>query len=93
MSLDHTAILGDTIDLVAAEKAGIVKSAVPVIVAPQHPDALRVIESRAAEQDAVMHQVGVDLRVESGQHSLEGQAFTVATQRGSESRIRTLHIT
>ena len=47
VSIDHTQYLGETLPLIAAEKAGIIKSRVPVIVGPQDDDALRVIEARA----------------------------------------------
>ncbi|MBU2956311.1 folylpolyglutamate synthase/dihydrofolate synthase family protein [Paracoccus sp. 1_MG-2023] len=47
VSIDHTQYLGETLELIAAEKAGIVKPRVPVIVGPQEDDALRVIEARA----------------------------------------------
>lgn len=48
VDLDHQAWLGDTIELIAAEKAGILKPGVPVIVANQSPVAQAVIEARAA---------------------------------------------
>lgn len=47
VSMDHEAFLGDTIAKIAAEKAGIIKRGVPVIVGPQHPDGLAVIEATA----------------------------------------------
>ncbi|KIX16709.1 folylpolyglutamate synthase/dihydrofolate synthase family protein [Paracoccus sp. 228] len=47
VSIDHTQYLGETLPLIAAEKAGIIKPRVPVIVGPQDDDALRVIEARA----------------------------------------------
>ncbi|MEE2859987.1 MAG: folylpolyglutamate synthase/dihydrofolate synthase family protein [Pseudomonadota bacterium] len=47
VSIDHTQYLGDTLPLIAGEKAGIVKPRVPVIVGPQEDEALRVIEARA----------------------------------------------
>jgi dihydrofolate synthase/folylpolyglutamate synthase len=49
VSLDHVAVLGDTIELIAGEKAGIIKPGVPVVVSPQRPEALSVINSRAEE--------------------------------------------
>lgn len=52
VSLDHTAILGDTIAEIAADKAGIIKQGVPVVVAPQFPDAMAAIQSAAAAQSA-----------------------------------------
>ena len=47
VSLDHAEYLGDTLAGVAAEKAGIIKRGVPVIVAPQPEEALTVIEQAA----------------------------------------------
>ncbi|WP_304615479.1 bifunctional folylpolyglutamate synthase/dihydrofolate synthase [Paracoccus sp. (in: a-proteobacteria)] len=47
VSLDHQQYLGETVALIAGEKAGIIKPRVPVIVAPQSEEGLRVIEARA----------------------------------------------
>ncbi len=52
VSMDHEAFLGDTIAKIAGEKAGIIKRGVPVIVGPQHPDGLAVIEAKAASLGA-----------------------------------------
>jgi len=41
ISLEHTAILGDTIDLIAREKAGILKPGAPVVLGPLAPEGLR----------------------------------------------------
>jgi dihydrofolate synthase/folylpolyglutamate synthase len=48
VDLDHQAFLGDTVALIAGEKAGIMKRGVPCVVAPQHPEAMDVIEHHAA---------------------------------------------
>lgn len=48
ISLDHTAILGDNIDAIARQKAGIIKLGCPVVVSPnQHRDAYAVLYSTA----------------------------------------------
>lgn len=52
VSLDHESYLGDTVAKIAAEKAGIIKRGVPVIVGPQTPEGLEVIEARAARLGA-----------------------------------------
>jgi dihydrofolate synthase / folylpolyglutamate synthase len=52
VSLDHQQYLGDTVALIAGEKAGIIKRGVPVIVGPQTEDGLAVIEARAARMGA-----------------------------------------
>jgi dihydrofolate synthase / folylpolyglutamate synthase len=52
VSLDHQQYLGDTVALIAGEKAGIIKRGVPVIVGPQTEAGLAVIEARAARLGA-----------------------------------------
>ncbi|WP_072778373.1 bifunctional folylpolyglutamate synthase/dihydrofolate synthase [Marivita hallyeonensis] len=52
VSMDHESYLGDTIAKIAGEKAGIIKRGVPCIVGAQQPDALDVIEDRAARLGA-----------------------------------------
>lgn len=52
VSIDHEQFLGNTIAKIAGEKAGIIKRGIPVVVGPQHEDALDVIESKAASLNA-----------------------------------------
>jgi dihydrofolate synthase/folylpolyglutamate synthase len=49
ISLDHTEYLGDTIEQIAAEKAGIIKLGVPVVYDAHRADASAVILARAKE--------------------------------------------
>lgn len=49
IGMDHTDILGDTIDKIAAEKAGIIKQGVPVVSSPQDSAAMDVILSRCEQ--------------------------------------------
>src|SRR5690606_4788888 len=48
VSIDHEKFLGERIEQIAAEKAGILKPGRPGIIAPQSPAALEVIEATAA---------------------------------------------
>lgn len=52
VDMDHQQFLGDTLPKIAAEKAGIIKRAVPCFVGPQHDAALDVIEQTAAKRGA-----------------------------------------
>jgi dihydrofolate synthase/folylpolyglutamate synthase len=52
VDLDHQSFLGDTLSLIAAEKAGIIKRGVTCVVGPQHDAALEVIQDRAARLGA-----------------------------------------
>src|SRR5579862_5942612 len=49
IDFDHEAYLGHTIEAIAGEKAGILKPGVPAVFARQRPDAVTVLEARAAE--------------------------------------------
>lgn len=58
VSLDHRDYLGDSLAGIAAEKAGIVKHGVPVIVSQQPPEVIEVIEKTAFALRAPMHVSG-----------------------------------
>lgn len=74
ISLDHMALLGDTEAKIAAEKAGIIKEGVPVIIGSAEGEVLKVFEDKASEtgsaltlasadkgyQTAIMHNDGID---------------------------------
>jgi dihydrofolate synthase/folylpolyglutamate synthase len=60
LSYDHTHLLGDTLAEIAAEKAGIIKPGIPVISAPQKPEAERVLQQKAQEQGAPLEIIGRD---------------------------------
>ncbi|MCF6432502.1 folylpolyglutamate synthase/dihydrofolate synthase family protein [Leisingera sp. MMG026] len=52
ISIDHEQFLGNTLAKIAAEKAGIIKRGVPVVVGPQPNEAMEVIEATAARLGA-----------------------------------------
>jgi dihydrofolate synthase/folylpolyglutamate synthase len=60
ISLDHEKHLGDTLELIAAEKAGIIKPGRPVVVSAQPSAAMAVIERRAARLRAPLHAAGAE---------------------------------
>jgi dihydrofolate synthase / folylpolyglutamate synthase len=77
LSMDHMAVLGDSLAKIAFEKAGIIKPGRPVVLSPQRDEAARVIRDVAAERGAHLTQVGSDYLFSAGEHSLEGQTFLV----------------
>ncbi|MEP7032143.1 MAG: folylpolyglutamate synthase/dihydrofolate synthase family protein, partial [Pseudolabrys sp.] len=58
ISIDHTDFLGDTLEKIAAEKAGIFKPNVPAVVAAQNRDVLTVLERQAARLKAPLKIAG-----------------------------------
>ncbi len=77
LSYDHTAVLGDTLTLIAGEKAGIIKQGVPVVSSPQKDEALAVVECVAKSKNAELTLVGRDIKFALVESSLEGQTFNV----------------
>jgi dihydrofolate synthase/folylpolyglutamate synthase len=56
IGLDHTQILGDTLPLIAAEKAGIIKDKTPVVIGETHPETEQVFFRHAlAKQTTVLY--------------------------------------
>ena len=55
IGLDHCDWLGDTVEKIAAEKAGIIKPGVPVVLGRNEPSVRTVVESRAREVGAPFH--------------------------------------
>ncbi len=77
LSMDHTAVLGDTLAKIAGEKAGIIKEGVPVVSSPQKEEALEVLERVARERTASVTLVGRDVNFELQSASLNGQTFII----------------
>ncbi len=85
LSYDHMAVLGNTLTLIAGEKAGIIKPGVPVVSSPQKDEARVVLEKIAAERNAPLTLVGRELTFERGEHSLEGQTLTILYRQTPDS--------
>jgi dihydrofolate synthase/folylpolyglutamate synthase len=77
LSMDHMAVLGDTLAKIAGEKAGIIKEGVPVVSAPQKEEALEVLLCIAGEKNAPITIVGQDVKFELLSSSLDGQSFVI----------------
>lgn len=58
ISFDHTAILGDTLEQIAGEKAGIIKNNTPCITCPQSEEAMAVITDTCTDSSAPMSVIG-----------------------------------
>jgi len=61
LSIDHKQQLGNTIDSIAREKAGVFKSGVPAITVEQEPAAMRVLKSEALAIKTPLSVTGIDI--------------------------------
>ena len=84
LSYDHTAVLGNTLTLIAGEKAGIIKEGVPVVSSPQKDESLEVLERVAKNKNSELTLVGRDVNFALIESSLEGQKLRI---QNSEFRI------
>ena len=60
VSIDHVQFLGNTLEAIAGEKAGIIKPGVACISGPQRPEALTVLQQRADDASAPLFAAGRD---------------------------------
>lgn len=63
ISLDHTAVLGNSLPGIAKEKAGIIKAGVPVVSSNSRASVVRVLAQRSRELGAPLHLLGRDFHV------------------------------
>jgi dihydrofolate synthase/folylpolyglutamate synthase len=79
VALDHCAILGDTVEAIAAEKAGIIKESCPVIIGQMDPRARSVIEAVAQEKHTAIRDAAAEVRVTVSRRTVHGQTLQCST--------------
>lgn len=72
---DHLDVLGDTLEQVAAEKAGIIKPGVPVVSACEQPGVIQVIEQACRGKSSDFYLLGKEFRFEAISTELNRQRF------------------
>src|ERR1019366_5302367 len=97
IQFDHQQWLGDTLEKIAAEKAGIIKPGVPVITAADEPEALAVIEKTARGKNAPLIKVAQASRLHAaagtaalplpGDHQRLNAALALAVVEALQSKI------
>ncbi|WP_072810740.1 bifunctional tetrahydrofolate synthase/dihydrofolate synthase [Rhodococcus zopfii] len=96
VGIDHTGYLGDTLNEIAAEKAGIIKPARPddlapretvAIIAQQEPEAMEVLLRQAVESDAAVARQGSEFTVLQRQVAIGGQQLELQGLGGVYSDI------
>jgi dihydrofolate synthase / folylpolyglutamate synthase len=83
ISLDHTRLLGDTIEEIAGEKAGIIKPGATAVLAQQPLAAAEVLLRYAVEVGATVAREGVEFGVLSREQAVGGQQLTLRGLRGT----------
>jgi dihydrofolate synthase/folylpolyglutamate synthase len=83
ISLEHTRILGDTVEKIAQEKAGITRENGMLITAAKG-SALETIEKICGKKNCKVTRVGKEVTVKRTKGSLSGQEFSVFAQKELE---------
>ena len=79
IGLDHVALLGDTLEAIAEQKAGIIKQGIPLVTGHIAPEALAVIDSIAEDKNALRLAYGKDYQVSHQESVVTGEIFDYAS--------------
>jgi len=79
IDLEHTNLLGDTLDAIAREKAGIIKPETPVVTGVTQPEALAAIREVAAENDASLHVLDEEVSIQVRRTGIRGSVLDLQT--------------
>jgi dihydrofolate synthase/folylpolyglutamate synthase len=79
IGFDHTEFLGDSLDKIACEKAGIIKAHIPVVVGEKHEQTTAVFISKAKETDSPIFFAEDCLKALSSENKSGKQIFTFAS--------------
>lgn len=83
ISFDHTALLGKTLALIAAEKAGIIKNGVPVVIGETSPETQSVFEQFAEKMEAPIFFADQEYRTEYSMLTTDGkQSLNIRKKKG-----------
>lgn len=89
VDMDHADYLGDTLEKIAREKAGIVKGHVPFVTAEASPALREVFRSVAAQRGAPFHLLDVEHALRDVELARDHTGFTLETESWGEVRLRT----
>jgi dihydrofolate synthase/folylpolyglutamate synthase len=82
ISLDHTQILGNTLEKIAREKAGIIKPGCWAVISPQPPEAALAIADICRQKEAKLVQVGKDVTWRKIGGDLQHQSLAIDGRTG-----------
>ncbi|MEI7828318.1 MAG: folylpolyglutamate synthase/dihydrofolate synthase family protein [Prolixibacteraceae bacterium] len=83
ISLDHTALLGDSLGRIALEKAGIIKPFIPVVIGETHPQTSIIFQGKAKENNSEILFADQTLRADYSMVSLDQkQIFNIKNSEG-----------
>ena len=83
IGLDHQDVLGDTLALIAEEKAGIIKQDTPVVIGESHPETRAIFQEKAIEKNAPIRFADQELEIEAEETDSEYVYYTIKNKKGA----------
>ncbi|MFO3717881.1 folylpolyglutamate synthase/dihydrofolate synthase family protein [Anaerococcus sp. ENR1011] len=90
ISIDHTNILGNSIEEIAYQKAGIIKEGVPVFIYPQTKEAMDVLVNKARKTNSKVYTFNKD-EIEIKQSDEKANIFTFRTYKDVDIKLLGVH--
>jgi len=81
IGMDHTALLGDSLEAIAKEKAGIIKNKIPVVVGTTQKETRQVFTKKAAEQKAPLYFADSEYLVSYAMNDFEGNQLLAVEKK------------
>ena len=88
VSMEHEDVLGNTLEKIAGEKAGIIKKNVPVVTSAKNKKVLKVIKWACAENKCRLINVSENAKIRKLSHNLDGQFFDLQTKKNKYFNLR-----
>lgn len=88
IGFDHMQFLGNTLEQIAFEKAGIIKAYIPVIIGEWNPKTAPVFKKKASDENAPIHFASKHIHLHSKNKSLSEKTFSV--KEGARSWFKTI---
>lgn len=89
ISYDHQAMLGDTLEKIACEKAGIIKEKIPVVIGESHPETASVFEAAAQRMNAPIVFADLEWKMDDTSMQEEIQTITISSATGQPFQTHT----
>ncbi len=89
ISIDHTAVLGETIEKISAEKAGIIKKGKPTVLGIQSEKASLIIQNIARQRGSKIYLTGRDYQYKIIDFNLRGQLILYEKKRNLVNNCKT----
>lgn len=90
ISFDHTQFLGDTLPLIAGEKAGIIKKEIPIIIGETHKETAPIFKQTAKKQNAPILFADKQLKIDRKKVLPNHQVFDIT--KGKKLIFKDLHL-